>query len=208
MEPLTLRALERMLAVLVGGIAIYLGYRLFLSLPQQTDSSGKIILPGDISIYLSRVGPGVFFALFGAIVVGMSFYFQMKIDSPDEGHNLLSADPIKNKNISYIYLLSTEGMADLQALQSARARVRGDIRTLADLESVLGSPTEGNYVLVPRTKASDFLLTVHRSKMAMIFTVWDKDWGEFPQFAKWVKKGPHDKPPEEIKVAADIFKGK
>src|SRR5574341_1112697 len=78
MDPLFLRALERIIAVLIGGLAIYLGYQLFIHLPTQMNSEGKIVLPGDISVYLSRVGPGAFFALFGTIVVAASFYFQFK----------------------------------------------------------------------------------------------------------------------------------
>src|SRR5260221_5763848 len=73
MEPDTLRSLERILAVMVGGFTVYLGYRLFLQIPNRTDSQGKVILPGGISIYMTRIGPGCFFALFGAIVLGLSF---------------------------------------------------------------------------------------------------------------------------------------
>ena len=69
MDPISFRALERILAVVIAGISIYLGYRLFLKLPDKTDSEGKFILPGNISIYISRVGPGVFFALFGAAIL-------------------------------------------------------------------------------------------------------------------------------------------
>ena len=84
MEAILLRSLERILSVLIGGLSIYLGYRLFLKIPQQTDSSGKIILPGGISIFLSRVGPGVFFSLFGTLVVGLSLYYQTQIEFSPE----------------------------------------------------------------------------------------------------------------------------
>lgn len=67
-----IRSFERILDTVIGGISIYLGYRLFLKLPEKTDSQGKVVLPGNISIYLSRVGPGVFFALFGAAVIALS----------------------------------------------------------------------------------------------------------------------------------------
>ena len=39
------------------------------------------MLPGDISVYVSRVGPGVFFALFGTAVVLMSFVSTLQIDT-------------------------------------------------------------------------------------------------------------------------------
>ena len=68
------RAVERLIAVLIGGGSIYLGYRLFMALPElSADGEGKFELPGGVSIYVSRVGPGIFFALFGTALVGLAF---------------------------------------------------------------------------------------------------------------------------------------
>ena len=55
------RAIERFANVLIGALAIYLGYKLFMNLPDRREERQgglKLLLPGDISIYLSRVGPG------------------------------------------------------------------------------------------------------------------------------------------------------
>jgi hypothetical protein len=38
MDLLELRVVERILAVVIGGLSIYLGYRLFIKLPEQKDS--------------------------------------------------------------------------------------------------------------------------------------------------------------------------
>jgi len=40
-----LHALERILAVSIGGLCVVLGYRLFLAVPEQRDSSGTFRLP-------------------------------------------------------------------------------------------------------------------------------------------------------------------
>ena len=64
-----LRGIERIICVMIGAFSVYLGYALFIKLPEKTDSEGKAILPGGISIYFSRVGPGVFFALFGTLII-------------------------------------------------------------------------------------------------------------------------------------------
>jgi hypothetical protein len=72
MDPITLRFAERLVAVLFGGMAIYLGYRLFLLVPDRRGGEGRFTFPWDVSVVLARVGPGVFFALFGALVVGTS----------------------------------------------------------------------------------------------------------------------------------------
>jgi len=68
-----LTALQRMLAIAVGAFLCYLGYRLFLKVPTKEDSNGKIILPSGLAIHLTRVGPGVFFSLFGTLI--MIFFF-------------------------------------------------------------------------------------------------------------------------------------
>ena len=60
--------LERLLVVGFGGMSIYLGYKLFFHLPHQTDQKGEIELPG-MKVVLSRVGPGVFFLVFGAFIL-------------------------------------------------------------------------------------------------------------------------------------------
>ena len=61
------------------GSAIYLGYRLFRDVPQMTDSSGKVVLPWNVSVAVTRVGPGVFFALFGVVAVGTSLVMPLRL---------------------------------------------------------------------------------------------------------------------------------
>ena len=94
MDPLILtivtRAIERLLVVLAGGLAIYLGYRLFIAMPNAERGSGKVNLPGGVSIFLSRVGPGVFFSLFGAVVIGLSLQFGVSFN--DAAHTLVMAE--------------------------------------------------------------------------------------------------------------------
>src|SRR4051812_39391121 len=80
---------ERLLGVVIGGMSVYLGYSLFTKLPDKTDSSSKLILPGGISIWLSRVGPGLFFALFGAAIVLTAFTRGGQITS----RSLITTDP-------------------------------------------------------------------------------------------------------------------
>lgn len=54
MEAHTLSALERIIVVIIGGLSVYLGYRLFLHVPSQKDGEGKISFPGGISIIVNR----------------------------------------------------------------------------------------------------------------------------------------------------------
>src|SRR5882757_2369346 len=82
---LLMRMVERLLGLLAGGLCIVLGYRLFVKLPEKTDSSGKLVLPGGVSIWLSRVGPGIFFALFGAAIVSYSFASTVRVTDEQKG---------------------------------------------------------------------------------------------------------------------------
>lgn len=72
MEVETLRMLERIISVIIGGLSIFFGYRLFLSIPHEKTAEGKINFPG-VSIHFLKTGPGVFFALFGCLIVFWSF---------------------------------------------------------------------------------------------------------------------------------------
>src|ERR1700737_1004028 len=57
-DPLLLRFIERLAAVLLGGMAIYLGYRLFQLVPESKESSGRGGLPWNGTVGVSKGGPG------------------------------------------------------------------------------------------------------------------------------------------------------
>lgn len=69
---LYLRGFERLLVVLFGGMSLWLGYRLFMNgvLIAQT-ASGEF---RSAKIQLTKVGPGIFFALFGTAVISISLF--------------------------------------------------------------------------------------------------------------------------------------
>ena len=82
MDILLMRGIERLVIVLIGGMAIYLGYRLFLAVKAEAVGEARITLPRDVTVMMSRVGPGVFFALFGSLVVVASLYFSIRYSDP------------------------------------------------------------------------------------------------------------------------------
>ena len=69
MDPDVLRMIERIVIALGGVLSVYLGYRLFSQVPLHTNSEGKFEIEGYGGVTLLRVGPGVFFALFGAWIL-------------------------------------------------------------------------------------------------------------------------------------------
>lgn len=88
MVAVIIRSIERIFAVLSGILSIYLGYLLFLQIPNEVNSQGQVTLPGGTAIYLSRIGPGAFLALFGAIVVAISLTRPVKLDETKKIVNL------------------------------------------------------------------------------------------------------------------------
>jgi len=77
------RMIERLLVVASAGLSIYLGYRLFLRIPDYRDAQGEIKLPAmNMSVTFSRVGPGVFFAVFGAAVLLASYLHPITVEPP------------------------------------------------------------------------------------------------------------------------------
>ena len=62
------RGIERLVIVLVSAICLWMGWRLFLEQGKQVTQSAEFSFKGAL-IKLQRVGPGVFFALFGATIL-------------------------------------------------------------------------------------------------------------------------------------------
>lgn len=82
MDPLVIaiacRSIERLIIILIGGLSVYLGWALF-KLPIPNDS-GAEIKHGQLQIVLRRIGPGVFFALFGTAVTIFSLAYPVHFE--------------------------------------------------------------------------------------------------------------------------------
>jgi hypothetical protein len=198
---ITFRSIERIVAVAIGGVSIYLGYRLFIAVPLRRESEGKVVLPGDISIYLSKIGPGAFFALFGAIVVAVSFqqsitYREGFGKSPEESEQ---SQPASSKAASYIGFGSADPAN--RALESRRLQVEADIRFL---ETTLPQALKKDLRTESRT---DVNVLVPRLKLALVHTVWDSQWGDFGRFRQWVETGAAEPPPTSLATPAALYHG-
>jgi len=170
------RSIERIVAVLLGGLAVYYGFRLFLVVPFETHSDGKIQLPG-MSVVLSKAGPGLFFAAFGAIVIVTSLMQSVTVGR--------SGEP----NGGVAYQGATEGpvppaeagqtAAQTKPSEQELARVRLAVQTLNCLQRVSRAS--------PKTlSALDSEVAVRDAKLALLHSVWDAGtWGEFDAFKQW-----------------------
>ncbi len=192
------RAVERLLVVAIGGLAIYFGYRLFLSMPSRDRSTGKLELPGGTSIMLSRVGPGVFFALFGAVVIGLSFHY----------------------NVSYSELTKTARQDHVTAAEvkrefsglARRATPADPLMAQASRDSVLSVVHHLNRAVThlradvsPHDRV-DIEQAVVEAKRRLLLSVWDHaNWGPATTFDTWVQNGEPTPFPEEVAKAISHF---
>jgi hypothetical protein len=190
MDLLQLRVIERVLAVVIGGLSIYLGYRLFIKLPKQKDSSGKVMLPGDISIFFSRVGPGVFFSLFGAAVVVVSLQHGLELDLANKA-SVTGDSTEKTANLKVRYMGGGTGEFDPAKRDALRAEARRTIAELNKLPTLLA-------VGVPASRRTDVAQAIRDSKLALVGMVWGADWGDFSKFRNWVNDGETDSVPPGI----------
>src|SRR4029077_10124129 len=81
---MSFRGAERLLIVAVAALCIWLGYKLFQSLPLEHGSGGTLQLP-SAKLVMSKVGPGVFFALFGSLVLWQSVGTQLTAPAKSGG---------------------------------------------------------------------------------------------------------------------------
>jgi len=93
LEPLLIgRIVERLLIVLVGGMCVYLGYRLFDRAHQR---QGELELKGQTSsLKLRDVAPGIYFALFGSLLLIVAVFIQLEI--PKNGVNKEGVKYLRN----------------------------------------------------------------------------------------------------------------
>lgn len=185
MDPLLLRFIERITALLIGGVSIYIGYRLFLSVPEQRDSSGKVTLPWNISVVMTRVGPGVFFALFGITAVCFALVRPLTIESASGAR------------------ASYAGAAPLDS--SARAEARALLRR--DMALLNAIPRELRHDL-PAPERADIERGLTRVKLSLMKPVWEskEGFGDFAAFEKWALAGDSLPQPEGMSEAVALYR--
>lgn len=191
-----MRSLERIVAIGVGCIFVYLGYRLFIKVPTKEDSEGKFTLPRGWGIHLTRVGPGVFFALFGTAIVVASFLNPISYEEEIEANiNGLTRKRLAVRGATPEFNLDVTKY-ERQAQRNLRQR---DIAVLNDLPDQLSPNLDAR-------RRTDIKLAIPRIKLAIMETVWDEEyWGSYSQFKVWVLGGAMGTPPDNPKEAVLYF---
>lgn len=198
-----IRPIERLLAVGIGGFSIYLGYRLFQSLPDRTDSEGHVILPGGVDVRLSRIGPGAFFALFGAAVVGFALSRAVRVEAPAAVTQPPQAGT-PQASAAVIYGGMGEASPPRAELsESALAELRRDLHDINSLVGALPSDTD------PRS-CTELGIAIQglapKIKLGLLQRSWSPAWGDFGRFEQWVRAGARDPVPAEVAQPAALFR--
>ena len=202
-----LRGAERILIDLGGVLAVYLGYQLFLRMPTRERSEGKFELPGGVSIYVSRIGPGVFFSLFGAAILGLSLVHGV---SQDSSRSVAGAAPSPEVAASapgtvaetthYAGATATAPSADPLQAEAERNAVLLAIRNINRVPRALRTDLAASQRL-------DIDQAIAAIKLQLMKSVWDRDqWGEFVAFRQWVDGGETDPPPSALVQAVAIYR--
>jgi len=180
---LLMRMGERLLGLLAGVLCVVLGYRLFIKLPEKTDSAGKVVLPGGISIWMSRVGPGIFFALFGAGIVAYSFSSAVKVTNETVPAQVSADAPAGAVAMRRQEIAAMSGRA---ASPEARAETQQQLRsTLADLNATIDRL---NRDVAPPDR-DRLIAGVQNAKGLLLRGAWNPAWGDPARFQSWINSG-------------------
>jgi hypothetical protein len=205
------RGAERIAAVVLAGLLIYFGYKLFLHLPDKTDSEGKVVLPGGVSIYITRIGPGAFLALFGAVILIYSVTTQIEIKSPynhPTTTNIKSDSTYKNNIYSVKFDRDTARLKKInqEILDYENVHLQMDFQTLNQLYSIVDDMikkgTNGN---IDFNLATNLNTGIVRLKGMIMLRHWKDGWGNSTVFFNWVKNGAKEDVPPEISNAVKFF---
>ena len=180
---LLMRMVERLLGLLSGALCVVLGYRLFINLPETTDSSGKVVLPGGVSIWLSRVGPGIFFALFGAAIVAYSFASTVRVTNEQSVPRASSDTPgealaMRRQEIAAMSPRAAQAAAGEKALIELRGAL-ADLNVTIDKLTRDAAPPERDRLIAG----------LQNAKMLLLRGAWQPTWGDPARFQSWINSG-------------------
>jgi hypothetical protein len=164
-----------------GLLVCYFGFRLFVL--------GIFTGAGDLSsefqntkLILKKAAPGTFFALFGAAVIGVSLWKGLGFES--------DAQPLAKGDTKIVSHGATRShgfdnattSAPSDKLEATRVDARTTIFELNTLRTQLPSD-------FPKNKLVDLQTAIRDSKLALLYSVWSKEWGDYSQFREWIIDG-------------------
>jgi hypothetical protein len=196
---LLMRMVERLLGLLSGALCVVLGYRLFINLPEKTDSAGKVVLPGGVSIWLSRVGPGIFFALFGAAIVAYSFASTVRVTNEQNVPRASSDTPgealaMRRQEIAAMAGRAARSDTSEQTIIELRGAM-ADLNAAIDRLGRDAAPPERDRLIAG----------LQNAKVLLLRGAWVAAWGDPARFQSWVNSGAQLPAPAGMDVPAGLY---
>jgi hypothetical protein len=155
-------------------------------------------LPGGISVYLSRIGPGAFFALFGACLVGFSFHSTVEASRMDPALETTQTAEQRRGDWSSYKGAAGHTVMDTATLSAQRAAARTAIHNLNQV--ALNLPTSWT-----PGRVSEMRATIRKARLAIVAEVWGQDWEDFGAFRLWVDAGENDPVPAAFTEPATML---
>jgi hypothetical protein len=196
---LLMRMVERLLGLLSGALCVVLGYRLFINLPEKTDSAGKVVLPGGVSIWLSRVGPGIFFALFGAAIVAYSFASTVRVTNEQVAPRVSTDVPGEALAMRRQEIAAMAGRpARSDTSEQTIIELRG---AMADLNAAIDRL--GRDAAPP--ERDRLIAGLQNAKVLLLRGAWVAAWGDPARFQSWINSGAQLPAPAGMDVPAGLY---
>ena len=184
-----LHGAERLALIAAGGLSIWLGYRLFALMPGAERGEGKATLPGGVSIMISRVGPGVFFALFGCAILGYA------VARPVTVELAAGAGPAASR-------ASFSGFGQGLPVSGSPISGGGEAeRAVLGLNNLLAQARPAMSIPV----AAEAAEAVRAAKLALLLQSWSAGWGDRDAFVRWVSEGATGSGPREAAAGVMVF---
>lgn len=178
------RSLERIVAALLGGGAIYMGFKVFISLPYISNMEDNFKFRKYLSFHLVKIGIGSVFAVFGAYIVLATVLSKVNYeDLANEGERFsgLSGHTAMGRNENELIDYSNQA-AYFATLNRLPARVDASISS---------------------REKRNIEIALSRTKLNLMLAIWDeKKWGDQVDFHNWVIDGAAGPVPETVKLAA------
>jgi hypothetical protein len=202
---LLMRMAERLLGLLAGGLCVVLGYQLFIRLPDKADSSGKVILPGGVSIWLSRVGPGIFFALFGVAIIAYSFASTVRVSEQTAAQ---APTPAVTTSAAQALVSSRREISAMSDRSGQRATREEREEQLTYLRLTLANLNAAIDRLQRDTQPPErerLVAGLQGAKMLLLRNNWDAPWGDPARFQAWVNSGAVLPAPAGMDIPAGLY---
>lgn len=176
----------RIVAFTIAGLLAYFGYKLFFSVPHKSDSGGTIETPG-LTITLSRIAPGTFFAICAAGIVVASFVYPMKIQLDNGVYGAGAAVGSLGEITS-----NKEQLPDTPASQALSPLIQP--ATEAQRAHVLKALQHLNCLRTKSQLEDSEVNAIDQARVALVGRIWIEDWGDFQIFETWAMEGRGDPP--------------